>query len=136
MKYVREYERPSICRLSVRLPVPLPPKADHRGTSAFSGAANQPPNWLLPPLSISQPVQFNEKLGCHAHTYETIHTDLPRLSITIQDSLATFARLERVFPQSRGRVLRGNLGQRYGNLVLAVGLENPRFLPPFSALRT
>lgn len=45
VKYVREYERPSICRLSVRLPVPLPPKAGHRAPST-----NQPSGY---PLSLS-----------------------------------------------------------------------------------
>lgn len=47
VKYVREYERPSICRLSVCLPVPLPPKAGHRAPSL---ATNQPPGY---PLSLS-----------------------------------------------------------------------------------
>lgn len=56
VKYVREYERPSICRLSVRLPVPLPPKAGHRAPST-----NQPPGYPLSlSLSISLAVQFNE----------------------------------------------------------------------------
>lgn len=95
VKYAREYERPSICRLSVRLPVPLPPKL------AIERLLQPTPELLPPPslsLSISQPVQFNERTAA-MHTYETIHTDLPRLSIARPDSLATFARLERVFPK-------------------------------------
>lgn len=47
VKYAREYERPSICRLSVRLPVPLPPKL------AIERLLQPTPELLPPPLSLS-----------------------------------------------------------------------------------
>lgn len=118
VKYVREYERPSICRLSVRLPTSVTPPQKLAVEGAFSG--NPRTDYPLPPSPFLS--RFNlTRIGLpcthprnHSYGFTSVVDNRARLSRNFRTAPTCFS-----LPpsQSRGRVLHGNLGQRYGNLV-------------------